>query len=341
MDQALVIKYFNGQCTRSEAEQVLEWFQSPEGQQFLDDEIDQDLRFFDEFGEGLEDPELDSQQLFSQIRDDQSATPVDKAIDDRTSRTRWKSAAAVLLIIGILSLFVGFYAGDWDAPKIVQTDAGEQETILLPDSSKIVLHSNSKIKYLASFDKREVSLEGEAYFEVEHNEEKPFIVYADRSYVKVLGTKFVVSSYSSSERVEVAVKSGRVELGLHNKNEEIKELEVLSPKEGKGKPIEIVDDQVGVQQRNSNPFITDSAYSDELFDWVEGMIIFRDTPLKHVLTELENRYGVECVLGDSELAKQKLTSSFSDESLEEVLHVLTLSLDIEYQRVGNKIYFSD
>jgi ferric-dicitrate binding protein FerR (iron transport regulator) len=275
--------------------------------------------------------------LFDQIRDE-PAVAVDKTIKKQKSRRQWKTAAAVLLIVGVLSLFAVILADSWNSQKFVQTKPGEQQTLLLPDNSKIVLHGNSSLEYSSTFGKREVTLKGEAYFEVEHNKEKPFVVYVDNSYVKVLGTKFVVSGYYGGERVEVAVKSGRVELGLNNN--EVTELEARAPEDKKDKPIEITDAQVGIQNQNSHPFIADSKKYEELFDWVEGKMVFRDAPLKYVVAELENRYGVECVVTDPDLGKQKFTSSFDNETLPEVLKVLTLSLGIRYKRIGDKIYLS-
>lgn len=337
MDQALIEKYFNGQCTQSEAAKVLEWFQTSEGREYLENELDRDIAFFGEVGEHLNLPDPDSEAIFDQIRKDQFSSKVHQA-NRQSSKSHWKKVAAIFLVVGMLSVIVGIYASNWNTEKIVKTGNGEKEAFVLPDSSKIVLHSNSSLKYLSSFKKREVFLEGEAYFKVEHAPERPFVVYIEDSYVKVLGTEFVVSQYTGNGRVEVAVKSGKVELGSHKLDSATKELEASDLKE---KTIEITDDEVGIKNKNSDPFITDSMKSDELFDWTKGMMIFRNTPMAHVIAELENRYGVKFVLEDPEIRKHKFTSSFNNQTLSEVLNVLTLSLDFTYRRVGNKIYISD
>jgi ferric-dicitrate binding protein FerR (iron transport regulator) len=95
-----------------------------------------------------------------------------------------------------------------------------------------------------------------------------------------------------------------------------------------------------IDKKGISSIITDSIYSAEAFRWVYKKIAFQKTPLKRVVSKLEDRYGVQFAFRDSELANKEFTSSFDDESLEEVLKVLTLSLDISYEKKGNKIYFT-
>lgn len=345
MNKVLLEKYFEGRATHDETEQVLEWLQTPEGQRYLKNEIEQDIRAFDEFGEFFEEPDLDSDQLFNRIQRSKSRQLKRENRSRSNTGLQWRKAASILLLVGLLGLFVFIFFEMLDPEKrIVETKPGEEKTLFLPDSSKVILHSNSHLEYFTDFDSREVQLEGVAYFEVEHSNNEPFMVFVDNSYVKVLGTKFVVSRYTGSERIEVAVKNGRVEMGSNaTENEEIhsaEQTETEDPEKKIGK-IEITNDEVGVRSKDSSPFISDSTFSDELFDWLEGKMIFRSTPLRQVFNELENRFGVQFVLNDPNVANKKFTSSFDDESLTEVLEVLTLSLNINYSKEGNKIYISD
>lgn len=345
MDKVLIEKYLKDQCTPAETEQVLEWLQTPEGQEYLKEEIEQDIRVFEQFGEELNNPEPDSDKLFNRIL----ATKTGENDWEKNSRSssnfQWKKAASVLLLVGLLSLFVIIFIEMLEPEKrIVETKLREQKTLLLPDSSKIILHSNSRLEYRPAFEKREVSLEGVAYFEVEHLQDQSFKVFIEDSYIKVLGTKFVVSGYSGSERVEVAVKKGRVEMGskgLNNGQVYFSNKPAEVPSERKNKKIEISTDEVGVQNKNSTPFISDSTFSNELFDWMEGKMIFRSTPLRRVFNELENRFGVQFQLQNQDLGQRKFTSSFDNESLEEVLNVLTISFNVSYHREGDKIHIKE
>lgn len=339
MDQDLLEKYFNGKCSRSEAEEVLDWFATPEGQQYLEQEIDRDIAILDEFGEFITTPEPNSEALFNKIQANKSAELGFREVNDRSSGSQWKKVASILLVVGVLALVANYYFSSIETiEKVVTTSATQEKTIRLPDSSKIVLHHNSSVTYSTPFrDKREIDLEGEAYFEVEDNKQKPFIVYVDSSYVKVLGTKFVVSGYEGNDGVEVAVKSGRVELGKqHSVDSETQTIDKTTSQEA----IEIPVNKVGVSNRNSTPEISETIDSDELFDWVEGKMIFKNTPLKKVLTDLENRYGVRFVVQEKKLLQKNFTSSFDDESLEQVLTVLKISLDVNTKRVRDTIYLS-
>lgn len=338
MDQKLIDKYFRGECSHSEAEKVVEWFSTSEGQQFLDEEIDRDARALSEFGEHFEIPQTDSEALFARIQQSKSQQLGFKEVDNKSSRPQWKVAASIVLILGILSLSLGLYFEKWESEKrIVKTTETEEKTFFLPDSSKVVLHHNSSVTYTKPLgNKREIDLKGEAYFEVEHDQKKPFIVYVDSSYVKVLGTKFVVSEYSSSKGVEVAVKSGRVELGSQNFGGGGRTIEQLTS----GTSIEIPVNKVGVQSSGSKPKISKEVNSDELLDWVQGKMIFRNTPLQNVLADLENRYGVRIIVNDDEILNNRFTSSFDNESLNQVMTVLKITFDIKTRRVRDTIYLS-
>ena len=360
MNNRLVEKFLESQCTAEEARKVLEWFQTPEGQQYLDEEIDSDIRAYYEFGEYFESPDVRSEQLFSRIQQSVSRNRVQNSARDY--KTGWKKAAAVILLATVLSVFAGVYLYDWGADtKIVKTEQGEKKTLFLPDSSKVILHSNSSIEYLSSFNQREVVLEGEAYFEVEHEDNNPFMVLKGNSYVKVLGTVFTIGVDSSSKKIKVAVRQGKVELGkidledglstvakLNSVEPQIvggednKQLSTDKSNRQKESSIKISKHQVGTMDENGTvSLIKDPIYSKSSFDWVFGKITFRKTPLSEVIDELEDRYGIECVLTDSTLTSKELTTSFDSESLDEVLRVLALSLDIRYNKSGSKVYFSD
>lgn len=340
MKKELLDKYFNDQCTPEEEEKVWEWFQTAEGEAYLKQEIDRDIRVEDEFGDVIEHPELNSERLFNKIQQSKSTSWFQNI-------GGWKKAAAAILILGMLGLAASFYMQFHETEtKIVKTAAGEKKTMVLPDSSRIVLHSNSSLEYDSGFEDREVFLDGEAYFEVKHHEDQPFMVLVDDTYIKVLGTEFVVSKYNDSERVKVAVKSGIVELGSNlpdqddSKTETIKSGSSNKSQSSKEHSIKIFDNQVGIKDKGSNLFIGDSSDYDQVFDWVNNKMIFRNTSMAQVITEIENRFGVQIVLKDRELARKKFTAAFDDETLDQILKVITLSFDASYTREGDKIFIS-
>ncbi len=350
MDQSLVEKYFDGECNRSEARKVLKWLETPAGQEYLEDNIEQDIRVLEEYGEYFEDPELDSEQLFNRIQKNKVSNTDSNKIKSLRSGTEWGKAAAIILLVGILSLLAVFFIQESDADtKVVTTQEGERKPLLLPDSSQVIVGENSRIEYLTAFNKREVVLDGEAYFEVEHNQNNPFIVLANHSYVKVLGTEFVVRDDSTKRGIEVGVRSGRVELGSRNIADEktfmVDDSQSIELPEEQHQPIELDDGEIGVHEKDKAPARRATASLESFYGWVDDMTInapmnFQDTPLKQVAKALENKYQVELIIEDTELKDLRFTSSFNDETLTEVLEVLTLSLDISYKKRGNKIYLS-
>ena len=136
-----------------------------------------------------------------------------KKIKKNTEKSRfsytYRIAAAVIILIGISSFFV-FQNSSIESSNIVFNDTIKPKTIYLPDSSKVILNSNSKLVYSENFNEsiREVFLDGEAYFDVYKNKSKPFIVQTDELSTKVLGTEFNIKE--GNEDITVTVTEGLV-----------------------------------------------------------------------------------------------------------------------------------
>lgn len=349
MDEALVEKYFRDECTHAEVMKVLEWFRTPEGQAYLNDKIEQDIRVLKEYGAYFDYPELNSEDLFGRIQKSKNTTFEHTKGRRRCSGAGWKKVASIVLLIGIVGLItVLFIQGTEAETKMITSEKGERKTFILPDSSKVILHNGSSLEFVEAFEERKVRLEGEAYFEVQHQERNPFVVFADNFYVKVLGTKFVVRKHADEQRVQVGVKSGRVKLGGMNGTggtpDILTNTTVNEMPGNKDEPIQITSGEV-VSYKQQSPVVRKSADFNKLYSWVgeretESNMNFHESPLRKVVAELEKRYGIECIIEDEELADKKFTSSFDGETLEEVLKVVTLSLDITYREKGDTVYFS-
>lgn len=239
----------------------------------------------------------------------------------RSSLVFWQMAAVILLLISVGGsvLFLMNWSDSQSqaqANLILTTEVGQRSQATLPDGSKVWLNANTKLVVASDFGEsnRNVSLKGQAYFDVVRNENTPFIVECNHIDVAVLGTKFDVSSYSSNENVVVVLESGKVEL-QYKKNKSSKY--VLNPGEqGEFNPItrELEIKEVDV---------------DILTCWRNGMLIFRDHGMEEVLAQLEKRFNVEVIVEDPEVYNSLFTATIKDESLEQIINLMEYSCSVE------------
>ncbi len=209
----------------------------------------------------------------------------------------------------------------------VATQAGERRTFDLPDGSRVILGFSSSIVSREGFggSAREVDLDGEAYFTVTHDAARPFRVHVGSTVIEDLGTEFAVRAYESAGSVRVAVAVGSVSL---RRGTSPTPSVVLSPRD-----VAVLDDTGEVRLTRGVDLSTYTA-------WTGGRLVFDDTPLAQVAEELERWYGVEVWVTDSALLSRHLTTAFDSETLDEVLRVIGMSLDVRYVRKGNVVEFT-
>lgn len=208
-------------------------------------------------------------------------------------------AATLLLLIGIKYIVTGDSMGGLPSAEImelmagayneeVEVPIGEKVTLMLADGTKIVANSRTVVRYPKRFDGecREVYVKGEAYFDVAHDAEHPFLVHSDNFRVKVLGTKFNVNNYDASDS-QVVLVQGSVELKTTN-NDRVRM-----------KPNELVNLQEGgfAEKRLVN--------TDEYTCWMQGMINLDGEGMESVAQRLSHYYGVT-ILFDDEMPADKL-----------------------------------
>lgn len=209
----------------------------------------------------------------------------------------------------------------------VATKAGERRTFDLPDGSRVILGFSSTLVSREGYggSTREVDLDGEAYFTVTHDAARPFRVHVGSTVIEDLGTEFAVRAYESAGSVRVAVAVGSVSL---RRGTSPAPSVVLSPRD-----VAFLDDTGEVRLTRGVDLSTYTA-------WTGGRLVFDDTPLAQVAEELERWYGVEVRVTDSALLSRHLTTAFESETLDEVLRVIGMSLDVRYVRKGNVVEFT-
>lgn len=257
--------------------------------------------------------------------------------DQRGSGASWLlRVAAVFLAAGLMGLFMvlspvftGEQATEQEmVMREVVTERGQRSNIHLKDGSRIVLNSVGSISYVSDFDEetREVYLQGEAFFDIA-KDDRPFIVYADEAVIKILGTEFAVRSYKG-EDIKVAVSTGLVSV-RHRDGSEIETVEL-----GMGDVAQLSRDAEKSLVVRRNADLT------RYIGWLTYQYSYIDTPLGVIAAELERTYGVDIEFVDPSLASLRIAANFEGDSIHEVLQVIHLLLEIEYEMTGRNILFS-
>ena len=190
---------------------------------------------------------------------------------------------------------------------------GARILVDLPDGSKAWLNSGSEITYPIIFNtaERRVNLTGEAYFKVQKSE-TPFYVNSLGPEIKVYGTEFNVNSYKDEELVTIALAEGKISLAVNGKEE------FLLP------------GQVSFFDKKRSNVTTVNSEVDVYSGWREGKYIFMDTPLSAILRILQRQHNVNIQLMNPELGNYRYKLSINNESLEQILNLLSLSAPIKY-----------
>lgn len=222
-------------------------------------------------------------------------------------------AASVVLAIGVgLGVYFQLDTSPADSIAITETTgAGSVQEVQLPDGSLVTLMPFSSVSYTSDFaSKRELTLTGGAFFEIKKANGQPFAVSTKQIEVAVLGTEFLVKE--SKNRTEVFVEGGSVSIS----SKTTAEAEVLTSDEG-------------AYLDSSSGLIKPFAASDNILSWKSGVLEFNNVQLTKVLEDIGKHYNVSIQLKNSNIGKCHLTSRFDNKSIDEVLQVLELVLNIE------------
>ncbi len=249
--------------------------------------------------------------------------PADKTRKFIILKTFIRIAAAIIIGIGITLIGINY-----NSQFSVKTKIAETTEIELPDGSKVTLNAGSKLSYSKNNYGREnrmLKLRGEAYFVVEKDSNRPFIIQLDKAEVKVLGTAFNVKAYKKLNAIEVTVSEGKV--SLYDKA--VKQKQVIATK---GEKAEF-DKQLGVVKKYPN---TNRNYKS----WKTRNIVFQNDSLSIIVRTLENVYHKNIILENSELNSCTITTSFENEDLSTVLKVLKSTLDLDIREEKDEIIIS-
>ena len=291
MEKETLYKFFDGKASREEKEAVRIWLESsPENEQ----ELFKEREFFDAM-------------ILS------GSTKV--AGMEKKSRPFYRTASGTY-----------FYKSEickiGEAMNTITVPAGQRANLTLADGTNVWLNARSEMRYPAVFtgNKREITLDGEAYFEVTHNEDKPFVVQTNKCNVEVLGTKFNVEAYSDSEDFCTSLMEGSVRVSdKRNPSETV----LLSPNH-----------MVSLE----NGQLSTSPISDfDVFRWKEGLICFRNMNFEQLMLRFEKCYGVRIVVENKHLVNYICSGKFRiSDGIDNVLRILQKDAKYSFERSNDE-----
>ncbi|QEC52537.1 FecR family protein [Anseongella ginsenosidimutans] len=248
---------------------------------------------------------------------------INERIDGRTSRRMqgklpFLRIAASIALCCAAALFIYYLSGKGKADYITASASqGKVMQLLLPDSSVLWLNAGSTVKYPRTFGAtRDVQLvNGEAFFDVRRNEQRPFRVFASGINVTVLGTSFNVKSFNNLEEAKITVASGRVQisdsslnLGTFSRNDEL------------------------IINKRSREHYTRTVESGNVIKWRQGAVNLYEVPFRELILTLENAYGISVNYDPAFFANCRTTISFhTSDNLNQVLDMVKAIYGLSYR----------
>ncbi len=319
----LLSGYFSGELPDRDRQKVEQWRdRSPENLKLFEDYRSLWNSF--EKASGLYSLDLDQEWQKLRVKTTDLETPV-ISINTRRQKSLWLKIAATIVLIGTAAM--AFFMVISSRQPVTVLSENSVKVVTLPDGSRVTLNRNAVLAYGRNYGNvtRKVSLSGEAYFEVEHNPDKKFIVNTAFAGVEVTGTSFSVTAKKDSGAAEVVVSSGTVL--FYNKNRETEKVILQAGNKGI------------ISGKNGKPEKIDSADMNFLA-WKTGKLVFKNDSLGYVIDVLNHTYRTRVEINNKILTGCRITVSFNNQSLDDVLEIIQSTLGLKVTRQKN-IYIID
>ncbi|GHE28689.1 FecR family protein [Sphingobacterium griseoflavum] len=252
---------------------------------------------------------------------------------------------AAASVLAILSFGYLFSIGSFDREKVIELSNGQTKKLVLEDGTTVILNASSKLSYPKTFEnaaQREVTLVGEAYFDVAKDSKKPFRIHTPRMEIRVLGTAFNVRDYREDKSAETSLVRGRVEIwktGITdnkfvlaprqkfvtteppqaNDQHNVKSSEIASPKTSSNIQTFVISEKDGHAVET---------------EWMLKRITIQNEPLAQIVRRLERMYGIQITIRDKRIANQLYSATFDNERIDNVLKGLQAVSPFQYRTVA-------
>lgn len=357
----LIIKYLSGTATKKELTEFYDWLETSKANR---KEYTQFKAFWIESQATIGQNENISDLAYEEFENwiQERKNKIGQYNDSKKKYIQIIGYAASI-IIAVSFLALGYFLGTKSVLPVkkqfteIEAPIGSKSNILLPDGTKVWLNAGSKLTYEGGFNKssRNITLDGEAYFDVEKNKELPFIVETSHLDLKVLGTSFNVRSYDDDNKVSTTLVEGKITIEL--KGKETKESVTLKPNqslvfyknERDRKIISNIKNDKNLKfsqklEKLQPRIISDKIVVHEKADvdgevmWKEGKLILTEEPLVDLARKLEREYHININFNDPELKKLSYSGTLLlDFPIEQIMNAIKLVSDVDYKIQGQEI----
>ena len=227
--------------------------------------------------------------------------------------------AAMLILPAITAAAMYLYMSKNDivgTPLIVAVERGQKANVTLPDGSKAWLNSQSKLTYSTDYnvENRKLQLDGEAYFEVAHNPDKPFIVESNDIEIVALGTAFGVKAYNEDNIISSILMQGKIR--------------VTTPD---GASILMPNDRIIYDKSTRKRSQSKVANATDFTGWMHNELRFENESLEEIAKNIQRIYNIEIIFACNNIKNQRYTGTVNNNSLESVLNIITLTSPVSFQ----------
>lgn len=330
---SLLQKYIKDECSEQELRTLLHWLQSPDNYTEFDSAV---KPLWETINRNIPHPDSGREKelrkevalLLSRINSTEQKTSTLKAKSKNRSNVFYRVAAILILAFSVT--FGLLKVLDKPSQQLTYTEnishKGEKKNVLLPDGTKIVLNSETKLRIPSNFNKEEriIEMEGEGFFDVTSNPDKPFIIKSGETQVKVLGTSFDFKSYKEDDFIKLTVSTGKVRVNVTDLDLQLS----VSPNEHLS--INKIDGNISKENIQENNYIK----------WIQGSLYFNKEPIREVIKTINRTYNCKVTL----LCKKcdyRITGTHDNKSIEAVIEAICFTTGLQSRREGENIIIYD
>jgi len=317
-----LMAYLNGEANPEQEQLAAEWLKNPENADLFRqlkklNSLTADLNLLHQF-----DLAKGRQQVWEKHR-----------AKNVVSISVWLQRIAAVLFIPVLLGGIWYYLQQNELRKELTvlmvnqeiiTQPGTKTHLFLPDSTEVWLNAASSLKFPSAFagDERRIVLNGEAIFKVYKNKKKPFIVSTSSMEVEAVGTEFNVSAYSGDLEFSTTLAEGKVKITDMTKPDQVMFIDPGA--------------QVNYDTR-SKTYKAEQVRVHDVIAWRDGVLIFNETPFYEVVAKLGRWFNADIKINDTSISNYRFTGTFTSESLDQVMELLTLTTPIAYSSSKREI----
>ena len=317
INEQQLLDYFSGTLSSTQKQKIESWLQASEENR----KIARDIRYIFLATDTIN--TIESVNSSRALEDVRKRINKQKIFDKQSLISWFQRVAAILILPLIVSTIYFAITGRTDEYIEIRTNLGMVTTVTLPDKSKVWLNSGTYFKYPQKFTgkTRDVVLDGEAYFSVQKDKSKKFIVNTPFNLkAEVLGTEFNIEAYKESNKVTTALVSGAVRLAYQSKD-------------NKDKTILMKPDEEFEYNAKTGKLKQNNTHMATLTAWKDGLVVFRNTSFEDALKILGKRFDSEFIVKNDLLYNYSFTGTFQSQHLSLILEHFRLSSNIQYKYI--------